>query len=288
MRRRRPLKRLALGFSLVVLTLAVSLSPARAAVTLGQLEPGTSPVAICNTLTPFDYVQASTTAGSSYVVPGTGTITSWSHNAAAGPGQQMSLKVFRPFGPKTYQVVGHDGPRPLTESAVNTFAGFGIPVKPGDVIGLGEIGATACWFEQNPGNVSLERGGDLGDGQAASNWGNLDSTRLNLTAVFNPSNSVALGAITRNRKKGTATVHVDVPNPGELTGSGNGAEVSSTRAVNSKSVGAGKAQLRIRAKGRKKRKLNDTGKVKLEVAITYTPIGGAPNTRAVKVKLIKR
>src|SRR5262245_63794629 len=143
MRRRRPLKRLALGFSLALLTLAVSLPPASAAVTLGDLAPGTSLVAICNNPNPYDYVQVTITSGNSYVVPGTGTITSWSHSAAAGAGQQMSLKVFRPIGPETYQVVGHDGPRPLTESTVNSFAGFAIPVKPGDVIGLGEIGVPA-------------------------------------------------------------------------------------------------------------------------------------------------
>jgi hypothetical protein len=104
-----------------------------------------------------------------------------------------------------------------------------------------------------------------------------------------PSNAFTLGAITRNKKKGTATITVNVPNPGELTGSGNGVKASSAgRAVISKSVGAGQAQLLIKAKGNKKRKLNETGKVKLSVAITYTPTGGDPSTQSVKVKLKKR
>ena len=46
----------------------------------------------------------------------------------------------------------------------------------------------------------------------------------------------------------------------------------------SKSVAAGSAQLLIKA-GEKKRKLNKTGKVKLNVAITYTPTGGDPSTQ---------
>lgn len=108
-------------------------------------------------------------------------------------------------------------------------------------------------------------------------------------AVFvKPSNAVTLGAITRNKKKGTATLPVNVPNPGELTGSGNGVKASSAgRAVISKSVGAGQAQLLIKAKGRKKKQLNRKGKVKLSVAVTYTPTGGDPSTQSVKVKLKK-
>ena len=41
-------------------------------------------------------------------------------------------------------------------------------------------------------------------------------------------------------------------------------------------------------KGKKKRKLNETGKVKLNVAITYTPTGGVPSTQSLKVKLKKK
>ncbi len=46
-------------------------------------------------------------------------------------------------------------------------------------------------------------------------------------------------------------------------------------------------QLLIKAKGKKKRKLNSTGKVKVKPKITYTPAGGRPITSSVKVKLIK-
>jgi hypothetical protein len=45
--------------------------------------------------------------------------------------------------------------------------------------------------------------------------------------------------------------------------------------------------LLIKAMGKKKRKLNETGKVKLNVAVTYTPTGGDPSTQSIKVKLKK-
>ena len=109
-------------------------------------------------------------------------------------------------------------------------------------------------------------------------------------AVFvKPTNAFTLGAITRNKKKGTATLNFTLPNPGELTGSGDGVKASSTGgAVISKAVGAGQARLLIKAKGKKQRKLNETGKVKLSVAVTYTPTGGDPNTQSMKVKLKKK
>src|SRR5512147_260258 len=97
MRRRRLLKRLALGFSLAAVTLAVGASPAAASVTIGQLAP--SPPA-SETSADTDRAQPSVTAGNSYVVPATGgvtawTLTSWSHNAAADVGQELTMKVFR-------------------------------------------------------------------------------------------------------------------------------------------------------------------------------------------------
>jgi len=119
----------------------------------------------------------------------------------------------------------------------------------------------------------------LADSGSVANGWNLE---------IKPSNTFTLGAITRNKKKGTATVTVTVPNSGELTGSVNGAKVASARAVTSKSVGAGQAQLLVNAKGKKKRKLNETGKVKLKIAITYTPTGGDPNSQSVKVTLKKK
>lgn len=55
--------------------------------------------------------------------------------------------------------------------------------------------------------------------------------------MVEPSNAITVGQITRNKKKGTSTITVDVPNPGELAGSGNGVKASSAgRAVQSVKV----------------------------------------------------
>jgi hypothetical protein len=113
-----------------------------------------------------------------------------------------------------------------------------------------------------------------------------DTQDPDLTACH--SNSFTFAGVTRNKKKGTATLKVNVPNPGELTGSGNGVKAYSAGAVISKSVGAGQAQLLIKAQGKKSKQLNQKGKVKLSVAVTYTPTGGDPSTQSVKVKLKKK
>jgi len=41
-------------------------------------------------------------------------------------------------------------------------------------------------------------------------------------------------------------------------------------------------------KGKKRRKLNEKGKVKLNVALSYTPTGGSPQSQSLKVKLKKK
>jgi hypothetical protein len=102
-----------------------------------------------------------------------------------------------------------------------------------------------------------------------------------------PSNLFAFRKLKRDRDRGTATLIINVPGPGELTGAGNGVRVAGA-AVISKTVGsAGDVTLLIKAKGKKKRKLNETGKVKVTPTITFTPTGGIPATQSRKLKLKK-
>lgn len=255
-------------------------SPAVASVTVGQTAV---PSGLC--AADFDRLVPADGSGNSYVVPATGTITSWSHIAIGAPSQTLTMKLFRPLGGTTYMVVGHDT-RPLDSGSPNTFP-VSIAARSGDVLGLYSNSASGCLVAGTP-SVILTRAGDLPDGASDSFSSATSPNRPNISAVLNPTNTFALGAITRNKKKGTATITVNVPNPGELIASGNGVKAASAgRAVISKSVGAGQAQLLIKAKRKKKAKLNETGKVKLSVAITYTPTGGSPNTQSVKVKLKK-
>jgi hypothetical protein len=268
-------------------------STAGASVTLGQLSPLSPAETQCNG-GPFDAVQPTVTSGNTYVVPSTGgvtswTVTSWSHNASTDLGQSLTMKFWRPLGGSSYQAVGHDGPRSPTPSIVNTFSGLNIPVKAGDVLGISPSGLglnNGCGFVVTGDQWPL-RLGNLADGESDVFPSTRPNNRLNVTAVIDPTNTFTLGGITRNKKKGTATLTVNVPNPGELTASGNGVKAAGAAMISKAVPAPGVATLLIKAKGKKKRKLNDTGKVKLNAAISYTPTDGTASTQARKVKLKK-
>jgi hypothetical protein len=280
---------------------------APASVTIGQLAPSFPPPAECVGGT-FDNVQGNLATGNSYVVPpGGAAITSWSTNAAAGAGQMLKLKVFRKIAePATYMAVGHDGPRLLAPAAINTFPTH-IPVQPGDVLGINSLNANqvpnACDFETfNPADTEPYLAGDLPDGSSAAfETAGISQLRVNATAVvgFKPSNEFSFGKLKRNESRGTATLAVQVPGPGSLSLTGTGIKAQRSAdagaAVSRKTVAeAGTVILRIKAKGRKKRKLNETGQVRVRAKVTYTPDGtatgdviGDPNPESRRVKLLK-
>lgn len=49
----------------------------------------------------------------------------------------------------------------------------------------------------------------------------------------------------------------------------------------------GAVKFLIKAKGKKRKTLNEAGKVKLKPKITFTPTGGDPSTQSTKLKLKK-
>jgi YVTN family beta-propeller protein len=103
--------------------------------------------------------------------------------------------------------------------------------------------------------------------------------------------TVKLGRLNRNTDNGTATLAVKVPGKGKLKLSGKGvakqrpaAGASSlTRVVGHK----GTVKLRIKPKGKTKRRLNHRGKAKVKIKVRFTTKGGDPNTQNKRVKLIK-
>jgi len=267
----------------------VTTSPASASITVGQVAPP-NPDPACDS--PLDVLQPTVISGNSFVVPSTGgvtswTVTSWSHSAAAGVGQMLTLKFFRMVAdPAIYMVVGYDGPRPLAGGSLNTFAASMV-VKSGDVLGVGSANAgtvdNACGSDA-PGEELLFHEGELADG--GSGAFETDSPfRVNATADLTPTSDFTFGKLKR-KPNGTAVLTVNVPNPGALKVSGKGVRGSSAGAVAAKKVpAAGTAKLVIRARGKKRAKLADTGKVKVKAKIVYTPTGGVANTKSRKVKL---
>jgi hypothetical protein len=300
---------------------ALAASPAAGSVTLGQLAPGVSPPGYlegqCGGPVPGDYLQQTVISGNSYVVPGQGVITSWSHNAGDGSGQTLTFKVFRHFGGALFTAVGHSGPFPLIAGKINTFPAS-IPVSAGDIIGLRVPTATpgvACDADVPGEDGELTTAADLADGQSGAFAPSAPGYRVNISAVFEPDcdsdglgdetqdpetalckdRNFSFGKLKRNKKKGTATLTVELPGPGTLVLTGKGlirqrpAAAPRASGVLAKTVSAaGRVNLKVKPKGKKKSKLYRAGKVTVTAKVTYKPTSGLPNTKAKRIKLVKQ
>ena len=125
------------------------------------------------------------------------------------------------------------------------------------------------------------------DTQGGSFFTTLPGIDTTFAVFVKPSNAFTLGQLQRSKRKGTATLTVNVPYPGELALTGNGVKTAgATRAVAVSTPG--NVKLLIRAKGRKRRQLSETGKVNVKPTITYTPTGGDPSAQSPKLRLIRR
>jgi hypothetical protein len=270
----------AIALGLLALS-APAAAPAATTITIGQTG---SPSGTCTGNA--DFAQRQVGAGTEYTVPSTGgivswTATSWSTQASSGSAQSLTLKFFRLVSGTTYQAVAHDGPHAVTPNIINTFSA-NVEVKAGDLLGLHTIGFTSgCLFNGATGDVRLSRAGDLADGESGD-FLVFSSLRVNASAQLFPTNSFETGVISRNKKKGTATLMLDIPNPGVLTVSGKGVKATVSAASQ---VQAGTVKLKLAAKGKQRKKLRAKGQVRLKPTITFTPTGGDPNAQTTKVKL---
>jgi hypothetical protein len=281
---------------------------AGAATEIGStFDPGTSS---CGNL----LLQSVSPPADPYGAPAAGVITSWSYQANASEiPVQLQLKVGRAAGTNQFTIVGESTVETASSLPLNSFL-TRIPVQAGDLIGLRPVTiGLPCIRGMSPGYSysAYVMGNDLAPGTTATFNPPVPTVQIDIAANLEPdgdgdgfgdetqdrclgvpgpmdgcpSNLFTFGKLKRNTDRGTAVLTINVPNPGELTAAGKG--VAGTAGI-SKAVAAGSASLLIRATGKKKRKLNDTGKVKLNAKISYTPTGGTANTQSRKVKLKKK
>jgi hypothetical protein len=290
---RRNFVRLRLAAPIVFVGAMTALAPAaNAAVTVGQT--GDPAGSACGG--GVDWLQRTVSSGNSYVVPNTGGVTSWKVTSwssfGSGSDIQMKLKFFRSTPtPDRYQAVAQTGPETVHAGGLagNTFQAD-LTVRAGDILGQHTVTMGDCLVPTTSDEDFFgSLAGDLADGQA-DNFGTSGSKhyRLDMEAQLTPVNTFSVGKTQLNRKKGTATLSFNLPNPGQLTGSGKGAKVASEGAHASKTVQAGAATLHVKAKGKKAKQLAETGKAKLSVKVTFTPTGGDASTSTIKMKLRKR
>jgi hypothetical protein len=103
---------------------------------------------------------------------------------------------------------------------------------------------------------------------------------LNAGADAVTVSTLTVGKPKLNKDAGTAKLPVTVTDPGTVTLSGKG--------VKRRSAGAdGTLKLLVKPKGKTRSKLDDSGRAKLKLTVTYTPTGSSPISDKAKVKLKK-
>jgi PKD domain len=103
------------------------------------------------------------------------------------------------------------------------------------------------------------------------------------TILVKARNHFTIGKLKRNRKRGTATLTVTIPEPGAIVASGKGIKKATVRAAKG---GALKVPLKAVGKGLKRLKAN--GRLKAKLKIAYSPVGGDTSTQQHRVTLQKK
>jgi hypothetical protein len=290
-RRRRLLERLALGSLLAALLLGVRVSPAAAVVTIGsnlEREPNSS--ANYSPRPTFSNVALapSLQAPGGLSSPLNGTVVRWRIRVGDST-RPTNLRIIRPLGGGFFTAAGTSASVTPPINATTSYA-TELLIRIGDYIGIdccspGPPGAE--FFRSGVPAIRDEWQPSLADGGPGRPPSSANLYEVALSADITTTFTVK--GITRNKKKGTATLTVTVPFAGELTGAGKGIKVTNAAVSSTTVVAPGSVRLLIKARGRKKkRKLNSTGVVKVKPKITYTPNGGEPATKSVKLKLKKK
>jgi hypothetical protein len=104
------------------------------------------------------------------------------------------------------------------------------------------------------------------------------------TYVAPPSNDFSLGKATKNRRKGTAKLKVNIPGAGgvELARSKN------VRGASKLAESGGTVALPVRPRGKARKRLDQQGTVRVAVNVTFAPDGGQPASERTRLKLVKR
>lgn len=113
--------------------------------------------------------------------------------------------------------------------------------------------------------------------------GGVDAVSL---ASAPPNNAITRGKVVLNKKKGTGKLTINVPGPGILAAVAKGKK-KTIKTVNLTATAAGALSVPLNAVGQGRKVLNNKGKLKAQLEVTFTPTGGLPNTQVYKVTLKK-
>jgi hypothetical protein len=101
--------------------------------------------------------------------------------------------------------------------------------------------------------------------------------------IATPTNAFKFGRLYRHKDRGIGALVLTVPGPGEVLLRSKKFKFQANVATEPGKIGLSV----LAAKGGPQDKLDRTGKLKAKAKVTYTPDGGAPDTQAIKLKLLK-
>jgi hypothetical protein len=276
-----------LAVGLVAAALAAA-GPAQGAVTIGNNltndastnMPGCNIACTATNLTLPD----SSLAPGGLTSPVNGTVTSWRLRANAAP--NVRLRILRRGAGDTFTGVGTSGPAGFAgPEGISAPIATSLPIQTGDSIGLESPNGNLIYGENILGGAAFWNMPVLADGSAprAPN-GTGPMVEVMVQATIEPTNTVTFGAITRNKRKGTATVTMSVPNAGQLSYAGTGVSVTGPVTV----AAAGDVQLAVSALGKKRKKLKRKGKAGVSFTVTFTPTFGSTGNTNESLTLRKK
>jgi hypothetical protein len=103
------------------------------------------------------------------------------------------------------------------------------------------------------------------------------------TILVKARNHFTIGKLKRNRRKGTATLTIAIPEPGTIVASGKGIRKATVRAAKGGSV-----KVPLKAVGGSLKRLKAKGRLKAKLRIAYSPVGGDTSTQHHRVTLQKK
>jgi hypothetical protein len=225
---------------------------------------------------------ATSTAPGGVTSPVNGTVTSWRLRANTAP--NVRLRVLRPGGGTTSTGVATSGPAGFAGPGISDPIATSLPIQVGDGVGLDSPNGNLIFGSNLVGDTLVWNAPPLADGSQRAADFNGPMVEVLVQATVEPANTVTFGAISRNKKKGTATVTVSVPNAGQLSYAGTGVSVTGPASV----AVAGDIQLTVRATGKKAKKLKKKGKAGASFGVTFTPNFGTAGITPANLQLRKK
>lgn len=103
------------------------------------------------------------------------------------------------------------------------------------------------------------------------------------TILVKARNNFTIGKLKRNRRKGTATLTIAIPEPGTIVASGKGVKKATVRAAK-----GGAVKVPLKAVGGSLKRLKAKGRLKAKLRIAYSPVGGDTSIQRHSVTLQKK